>query len=377
VLYSAHAPALPGHRGPASPPPPHGRGRSLDRIARAMAAGLTVRPFEPADRERWDAFVRAHPDSHFGQLSAWRDLVRDTYGCRPLYLLAERGGAVRGVLPLFERRAREPALFSAPGGLLAEDEATAAALLEPAREELARGRLRYVELRDGRRAWPGLETSDEHVTLVLRLAADPEAQWKAFDAKLRNQVRKGQKAGFAARWGHGGVGAFHRVMLENLRDLGTPMRDLPYYRRALEALAGAADILVIEHGGEPAGAMFTVAHGETLSDPWASSLRRYFALCPNQVLYWEALQRAIVRGLARFDFGRSQRGSNTYRFKEQWGAVPVQLYYQYVLGPGGRVPTLEEQKGGYALAVGVWRRLPLPLARVLGERAKRLFPEVM
>jgi len=342
-----------------------------------MPAPLIVRPFEPADRECWDAFVRARPDSHFGQLSAWKALVEETYGCRALYLLAEEGGAVRGILPLFERRARNPALFSAPGGLLAEDEGVAAALLAPAREALVRGRLRYVELRDQFRAWPGLETSEEHHTMVLDLPASADEQWNAFDAKLRNQIRKGQKAGFEPRWGHDGVGAFHRVMLENLRDLGTPMRGLPYYRRTLEALGAMADILVIEHGGEPAGAMFTVAHGGTLSDPWASSLRRFFALCPNQVLYWEALQRAIARGLGRFDFGRSQQGSNTFRFKEQWGAVPVQLYYQYVLGPGGRIPTLEEQKGGFALAVSLWKRLPLPLARVLGERAKRLFPEVI
>jgi len=338
---------------------------------------MRVRPFEPADRERWDAFVRARPDSHFGQLAAWKDLVERTYGCRARYFIAEEGGAVRGILPLFERRRREPALFSAPGGMLADDEGVAAALLEPARDVLVRGRLGYLELRDQLRAWPGLETSEEHVTMVLDLAGDAEAQWKAFDAKLRNQVRKGQKAGFTARWGHDGVAAFHRVMLENLRDLGTPLRGLPYYRSALEALGAAADILVIEHGGEPAGAMFTVAHGDTLGDPWASSLRRFFALCPNQVLYWEALQRAIARGLRRFDFGRSQRGSSTYRFKEQWGAVRVQLYYQYVLGPGGRIPTFAEQQAGFSLAVSVWKRLPLPLARALGEPAKRLFPEVM
>jgi hypothetical protein len=95
------------------------------------------------------------------------------------------------------------------------------------------------------------------------------------------------------------------------------------------------------------------------------------------VLYWEALRRAISRGLSKFDFGRSQWNSPTFRFKQQWGAKPVPLYYQYVLGTARSVPTLEAQKGSFDLAVRIWKRLPLPLAAALGEPAKRLFPEVM
>lgn len=342
-----------------------------------MSAALRVRALEPGDRARWDAYVRAQPGSHFGQLAAWKDVVEHTYGCRARYWLAEEEGRVLGVLPLFEKGGRNPALFSAPGGLLADAPGVADLLLEPARERMARARLAYLELRDQRAAWPGLETSGEHVTLMLDLAPDAEAQWQAFDAKLRNQVRKAQKSGFTARWGRAHVSDFHRVLLENMRDLGTPIRAPSYYRAVLEAFGAAADILVIDRAGEPAGAMFTIAHAGTLADPWASSLRRHFAHCPNHMLYWEAIRRAITLGTRRFDFGRSQWDSNTFRFKEQWGAQPVPLHYQYVLGRARRVPTLAEQKHAFDLAVKVWKRLPLPVARVLGEPAKRLFPEAL
>lgn len=342
-----------------------------------MSATLLVRPFEPLDGEAWDAYVRGREESHFGQRVAWKTLTESAYGVPACYWLAEEAGRVRGVLPLFRRGGRTPRLFSAPGGMLADDDGVAAALLAPAREQVRRERLAWLELRDQRRAWPGLETNDEHVTMVLELAGDAEAQWKAFDTKLRNQVRKGEKAGFERRWGHDLLPAFHRVLLENMRDLGTPIRGEAYYRQALRLLGEAADVLVIEHAGDPAGAMFTVEHRDTLMDPWASSLRRHFARCPNQVLYWEALRRAIVRGLRRFDFGRSQWNSPTFRFKEQWGAKPVALHYQYALGSAGRMPTLAEQKGTLDLAVRIWRKLPLPLAAALGEPAKRLFPEVM
>jgi FemAB-related protein (PEP-CTERM system-associated) len=336
---------------------------------------MRVRPLEPADHARWDAYVRATPGSHFGQLTAWKALVEEAYGVRSWYWLAEDGGRVRGALPLFERRQRGAALFSAPGGLLADDEAVAAALLEPARERLRREPLEYLELRDQPREWPGLETSGEHCTLVLNLEAGEDAQWRGFDGKLRNQIRKGQNAGFTPRWSRDGVEPFHRVLLENMRDLGTPIRSSAYFRAAIARLADA-ELLVLERDHEPAAAMFFTAHRDTAYDPWASARRRFLTLCANPVLYWEAIRHAIGLGLERFDLGRSQWDSGTFRFKAQWGATPVPLHYQYVLGRARRVPTLEDQKNGYRLAVEAWKRLPLPVARAAGERVKRLFPEV-
>ena len=337
--------------------------------------GLTqVRAFVADDAARWDAYVRSRPESHFGQRAAWRALTESTFPVRSCYSLAERGGTIVGVLPLF---AKEHELFSAPGGLLADDDAAAEALLAPARERVKREKLRWLELRDQRVRWPGLATSTEHLTLELALEPTVDQQWKAFDAKLRNQIRKGEKSSFGLRWGREHVGDFHRVLLENLRDLGTPVRGADYFRRALAALDDDADLLVLDLDGAPVGTMFTVVQGSRMTDPWASSLRRVLARCPNHVLYWAALRRAIELGLTRFDFGRSQRGAGTWSFKTQWGAEPVQLYYQYALGTAAAVPTLEAQKGALAAAVKVWQRLPLPVAAVLGEHVRRRFPEVL
>ena len=359
-------------------PGPPSEGRTLLAILRALIALITLLAIVVivlyGSYVRFTALEPPSVTPPPATLEVDRSGRRITYGDS---WLAREGGRVRGVLPLFGARGRSPRLFSAPGGLLADDAAVAEALLSPAREAVRRERLAWLELRDQRTAWPGLETNDEHVTMILELAPDAAAQWRAFDSKLRNQVRKGEKAGFERHWGRERTGLFYRVLLENTRDLGSPILGEAYYRQALAGLGDAADVLVLTFSGDPAGAMFTVAHRDTLLDPWASSLRRHFARCPNQVLYWEALQRAISRGLARFDFGRSQWNSPTFRFKEQWGAKPVALHYQYVLGTAERIPTLAAQRTTLDLAVRLWRRLPLPLAAALGGRAKRLFPEVM
>ncbi len=340
---------------------------------------LAVRPYTDADRQVWDGFVLSTEGSHPTQLAAWLALTEATYGVARRAWLVEDAGAIHGILPLFVKRrlGRPPVLFSPPGGLLAVDPGAAGALLAAARDRLAREGAEYVELRDQRARWPDLATSTEHCTHELALAGDAEAQWRAFDPKLRNQIRKAERAGFSVHWGREHLGAFCRVMLENMRDLGTPMRAEPYFRHALAALGDAAALLVIARAGEPVGAMFLALHRSCALDLWASSLRRHFAHCPNQMLYWEAIQEAIRRGLRAFDFGRSQWNTGTYRFKEQWGARAVPLFYQYLLGAAAAPPSFAGQQHRLALAARLWKRLPLPVARLLGEPIRRRFPELL
>ena len=78
----------------------------------------------------------------------------------------------------------------------------------------------------------------------------------------------------------------------------------------------------------------------TLEIPWASSISDYKNLCPNNMLYWEAIRFAIRNGLNRLDFGRSTPNEGTYNFKKQWGAKPVQLYWQYLMDGRNVMPDL-------------------------------------
>jgi hypothetical protein len=131
---------------------------TVDTLAAMSAAPrvLSVRPYSDADRPAWDDFVLAAEGSHPAQLGAWLDVTQRTYGVPLRAWLAERGGAIRGVLPLFEKRsfASSPVLFSAPGGALAEDAEVSRALLAAADEARMGCRAEYVEIRDQRHRWP-------------------------------------------------------------------------------------------------------------------------------------------------------------------------------------------------------------------------------
>ena len=91
-------------------------------------------------------------------------------------------------------------------------------------------------------------------------------------------------------------------------------------------------------------------------------------------LYWEVLQRAIRDGFRYFDFGRSTRDAGTYRFKRQWGAQPLQLYWHYWLKEGDELPVLNPSNPKYALMINAWKRLPVSLTRLIGPGIVKYIP---
>jgi len=200
----------------------------------------------------------------------------------------------------------------------------------------------------------------QKASMILDLAVDADSQWKAFDAKLRNQVRKAEKSGLRCRTGGAEeLGHFYSVFSRCMRSLGTPVYDRRFFAQVLDAFPETASVLVVEDGAMPVAAGIALEHRDTIEVPWAGSLAEYRSKCPNNMLYWEAIRHAIARGCRRFDFGRSTPGDGPYRFKEQWGAKPLPLTWEYWLADGQGVPDLSPKNEKFHAAIEVWKRLPL------------------
>src|SRR4029079_8677147 len=86
------------------------------------------------------------------------------------------------------------------------------------------------------------------------------------------------------------------------------------------------------------------------------------------------IQSAVAAGQAVLDFGRSTPGEGTFKFKEQWGAQPMALHWEYVLQPGAAVPDTSPTNPKFHLAIEAWKRLPLAVSTLLGPYLVRGIP---
>jgi len=219
--------------------------------------------------------------------------------------------------------------------------------------------------------WARLEKGRK-VRMLLDLPGSSRVFEQSLRAKLRSQIRKPMKEGLTVRVG--GLELlrdFYGVFVENMRDIGSPVHSIRFPHEVLTNYGGAARIFVVYLKDVALAGSVTLGFNEVLSNPWTSSLRRYSRLAPNMLLYWSMLEYACENGYRQFDFGRSTVGEGTYRFKEQWGARPEPLYWYRFTRGDAKPRALDRDSGSMSRAVEIWKRLPLPVTRVLGPRIRR------
>ena len=331
-----------------------------------------------ADATAWDLYVAGHAEGSAYHVWPWRQVFERAFGHRCVYLIARAGEHVRGVLPLVHinsllfGRTLTSLPFVNYGGLLASDDDAAQALLDAAAAQARLARCRYVELRHAARRFPSLPCRQHKVAMLLRLAG---VDWSSLDKKVRNQIRKAEKSGLTIQSGGTELlGEFYAVFARNMRDLGTPVYSPALFEQTLRTFPATARIHLVRLGSIPVAAGFTLRSRGRMEIPWASSIRDYNSLCPNHLLYWTVIQHAIETGCEIFDFGRSTPDEGTFKFKEQWGARPLELHWEYILEPGSALPDTSPANPKFHMAIELWKRLPLALATRVGPHIVRGIP---
>ncbi len=338
---------------------------------------LTLRSLEPRHADAWDAFVASHPSGTFFHRAAWAEVLTAAFGHASLYTLAERDGVIVGVLPLAQMKTRlfGNTLVSTPfcvyGGPLAADAETEAALAAHAEALRTRSGASAVELRyrdkvdDAGLAGHWLTRADLYVTFRKPIVANDDANLKAIPRKQRAMVRKGIQHGLVSVVDQD-ADTLHRIYAESVRNLGTPVFARRYFRLLLSVFRDCADVVTVLDNGIPVAAVLNFYFRDEVLPYYGGGTQAARRVAGNDFMYWEVLRRAAARGARLFDFGRSKVGTGAFAFKHNWGFAPAPLPYRYSLAPGATIPDHNPLNPKYRLFIAAWKRLPLPIANLLG-----------
>jgi len=341
---------------------------------------IRVRQIGESDREAWDGFVDRHAASSHYHAYAWRGFFREYFRKETYYLGAWESTTLVGLLPLVRQKSVffGDYLVSLPflnyAGILADADESAMALIGECASLAGKLGVSHAELREAR-SRPGLVAREDKVAMRLLLPESAEGLGKMIGSKLRSQIRRPSKEGATVRRGHlECLDDFYLVFARNMRDLGTPVYAKRMFSEVLQRFPDETEIVLVDLDGVTIAAGFLV-HGRSCTEvPWASADRRFNKISANMLLYWEMLCAAIDRGAEVFDFGRSTVDSGPHRFKRQWGATEYPLTWNYWLREGEVMPNLSPDNPVYERAIRAWKKLPLPIANVLGPRLARNLP---
>ena len=142
--------------------------------------------------------------------------------------------------------------------------------------------------------------------MILDLPESSEALWSSFKSKLRSQIRKPRKEGLTFRMGSSElIDSFYQVFSRNMKDLGSPVHAKKWFQAVLDYFGERAHVGIVYREDLPMASGIVLDCRQTVSIPWASTLREYNSLSPNMLLYWGFLEYACSSGFKTFDFGRS------------------------------------------------------------------------
>ena len=347
---------------------------------------VACKPLESGTEAAWDEFVRTRPDGTFFHLSAWRHVIERAFAHRTHYILAERDGAIVGVLPLGQ--VKTPlfghSLISVPfcvyGGPLAADAEAFAALTQHAMALMRQLGAPVLEFRfrddhdvDGD-PWTDADgwatRSDLYVTFRKPIAGDDGENLKAIPRKQRAMVRKGIDRGLTSVIDTT-TPRLYRIYAESVRNLGTPVFARGFFDILLAAFGDAADIVTILDGEEPIASVLNFYFRDEVLPYYGGGRAIARERYGNDFMYWEVMRRAAARGCRLFDFGRSKVGTGSFAFKKNWGFTGVPMHYRFHLAPGAKMPDNNPLNPKFRLMIATWKRLPLPVANLIGPHVVR------
>lgn len=343
----------------------------------APATQLLLDPANPEQAARIEAFLAGHAASTPFHRPAWLTAVARGSGNRAFVLGLEQGRSLTAILPVVEVRsplfgnALVSSGFGVGGGVLADSAAAIEPLFAAVEEQAVLRSCPTIELRGGplpldRPGWRIRQ--DSHCGYAADLAGSDESQLAWVPRKQRAEIRKSLAADLAVSVGRSTEDrrAHYAVYCESVRNLGTPVFPRRLFAEVIEAFGDQADILTVRHCGRPVASVLSLYHGGTVMPYWGGGTQAARGLRANDRMYFELMLHARRRGCSRFDFGRSKVSSGAGDFKKNWGFAGEPLGYASWTAPGSAARDADPTSSRHAARIALWKRLPLPVANLVG-----------
>lgn len=304
--------------------------------------------------------------------------IQDTYSFKPLlYVCKDGGGDISGVFPCFFIRtyatgSRIVSLpFSDYCGPLFKDKREEEEVLSEVVKRYGQ-HVKYIEIRSPVTQDSGLICHNYYKRHLLNLDSEPALVRKKLNKRtIQYSIRKANKAGVKIReentkWG---MREFYRMNMLTRKKHGVPSQPKQFFQNLYDHMitTGHAFILLAIYESKAVAASLFLKSNHSIHYKYNVSDPLYLKkITPNHLLTWYAIEKSCKEGYRFLDFGRtSPDNSGLMRYKEMWGAKPVDAPYYYYPQMRGASAT-EESSRIYQMITSIWRRLPEPVLEKLG-----------
>ncbi|HLX37155.1 MAG TPA: GNAT family N-acetyltransferase, partial [Candidatus Binataceae bacterium] len=341
----------------------------IETATGAVRDGLSVMPWE-AGVALWRSILNRFGGATFYHCEPWIEAVREAYSMRLELATLHRGGELRAA-GVFARTKRlfSPRLLALPFSDCAEP----LAIDEGARADFMRELVSSnpgvsIEVRGiaGPPPWRNVDCF-EHWTLDLR------RPYSEISAKFNRTVKAGVKRAVRDHLqidrgtGIDYLTRFYNLQLETRRRLGVPPQPFRFFATVHEKFARGdnCEIWFARQAGRDHAGLVMLRGGDVVCYKWGARIENGHPGA-NHFLVASVIE-AYAEKAASMDLGRCDiRNQGLVRSKIDLGCESRALPYAFFPKVQRNVSS-EVLSGPARMVSAVWKRLPLPMTRVLGE----------
>lgn len=329
----------------------------------------------------WDEFVRENDGPPFTTWG-WGDVV-ESLGHDRYFLSASVDGDITGVVPLFHVRSRlfGDELVSVPfadyGSLVLDDnhwEASRDRLLANTRALADKLDVDRVSLRNrDLGSVESYEHKQRYVSYSVPLSGGPDAVWDRMSSSRQNHIRQAEKEGVEVRLGEdkGDLEEFYHLYLLTMRGHGSPPHSYGFFERLWEQFHDETmKLFLAEYEGTAVNATISFAFGSRVYEWKNVSDYDYRDLDGGSLIEWKEFEWGSENGYETAELGRTREGSGVETFKKSFGGEKVRMD-DYHYSPSGQLDLVDPDEEKYESLERLWRRVPLPLTRIIGPHIRK------
>lgn len=296
-------------------------------------------------KDLWDQVVAKCNYATFFHTSTWAEMLAQTY---PHFHIATKGfildDGVVAVVPLVGTTERnryfkryESMFPGAYGGAVAKRNLTQTEI-RSIFQRLANARTAYIHVMGNPYTNHDLPPSYNRSLLythVLSLDKGFDAIFKNYSHGHKHSARKARRMGVeigVAETEEEFRSHYYQVYQDSLRRWGdNVLESYPYslFEQIYHRRSEGAKLWVARVSGEIVSGTLAFYHNSRVVAWHGATLERYFSYCPAHLLDTEIIRDACQRGFSYYDFNPSGGLKGVERYKEAFGAQPVQ-FYSYV-----------------------------------------------
>lgn len=233
----------------------------------------------------------------------------------------------------------------------------------------------HVEFRGSAGIPAAAPAAARHLAHRLDLGKEPDELWHGLSSAARRSIRKARDSGVVVSTGHdeAAMRVFFRLHCLTRKRHGVPPQPYAFFsniRRYLLEQGLASILLASDKGGNAVAAAVFLHFGKHVIYKFGASDIASQHLRANHLLMWEAIERFSGEGMRELHMGRTETDHpGLRRYKLAWGAREEELaYYRYSPKNGGFIAG---GKPGSGWTQKVFRRVPVPVSRMIGTMAYR------